>query len=138
MTASSDAKGTVLVIEDDPDYSEFLSAVLRDHGYEVEVAMDGDEALERALSLRPRAITLDLLLPGRTGIALYRQFRSAEGVRNIPIVVVTAVGTERERLSVDRFFAGRSTPSPERVLQKPIEPDEIVRAVDDAIQIRAA
>lgn len=133
MTTSDETKGTVLVIEDDPDYAEFLSEVLRDHGYQVEVAMDGDEALERAQTLLPKAITLDLLLPGRTGISLYRQFRTVKAVRQIPIVVVTGVGTEGKKLRVDRFFAGKSVPSPDGVLQKPVEPEAFAAAVDEAI-----
>jgi two-component system, OmpR family, phosphate regulon response regulator PhoB len=137
MTTSSERRGTVLVIEDDPDYSEFLSEVLRDSGFQAEVVTDGAEAFERAQTLKPSAITLDILLPGRTGIALYRQFQSNAALRDIPIIIVTGVGAEGKKLQVDRFFAGRSAPSPEHVLQKPVEPEELTRVVGDAIRRRA-
>ncbi len=133
MTQSEERKGPVLVVEDDLDFSEFLSATLADHGYATEVVMDGDKALERALELRPRGITLDLLLPGRTGISIYRNLRRSEETRDIPVVIITGVGTFGKRLEVERFFRGRNIPPPEGVLQKPIEPEALIEALKAAL-----
>jgi len=133
MQESEKTKGTVLVIEDDLDFSEFLTTVLNDHGYRTETVMDGDKALERAKALRPDGITLDVLLPGRTGIALYRKFRRDPDTRDIPIVIVSGVGTEGKKLNIERFFSQRSIKAPEGVLQKPVEPEVLLRTVDEAL-----
>lgn len=136
--APDEGKVTILVIEDDLDFSEYLAAVLQDHGYHTVVAMDGSEAMAKVKEVRPGGITLDILLPGRTGISIYRSLRKDEETRNIPVVILTGVGTEGKKLRVERFFQGRSVPPPEGVLQKPAEPEAIVRAVDEAIKRRAA
>ena len=126
MTEPKDSKKTILVVEDDLDFSAFVTTVLADHGYRTAVVVNGAEALERAKALRPEGITLDILLPGRTGIAIYRALRKDETTRGIPVVIVTGVGTEGKKLAVERFFRGRALPPPEAVLQKPVEPHEVV------------
>lgn len=136
--ASEQGKGTILVIEDDLDFSEYVVAVLRDHGYATAVAMNGSEALAKVKEVRPSGITLDILLPGRTGISIYRSLRKDTETKDIPVVVLTGVGTEGKKLRVERFFAGRSVPPPDGVLQKPAEPEAIVRAVDEAIRRKAS
>lgn len=133
MFETTDTKGTILVIEDDPDFSEYLCATLRDVGYQVEAVLDGDRAIERARELTPSAITLDILLPGRTGIALYRQLRKDDRTRKIPVIIITGVGREGKKLEVSRFFHGRSIPDPEGVLQKPVEPERLTSAVDGVV-----
>jgi CheY-like chemotaxis protein len=139
MTGSEEGKKkTILVIEDDLDFSEYITAVLNDHGYETEVAMDGAEAFERAKAVRPEGITLDILLPGRTGIAIYRSLRKDQETRSIPVVVLTGVGTEGKKLAVERFFRGRAVPPPDFVLQKPVEPEALIKAVDEALGSKAA
>lgn len=133
MPESDANKKLMLVIEDDLDFSEYLTTVLNDHGYRTETVLDGDKALEKAKSLRPDGITLDLLLPGRTGIALYRKFRQDDVTRDIPVVIVSGVGTEGKKLSIERFFSQRSIKKPDGVLQKPVEPDVLVKTVDEAL-----
>ena len=138
MSQQESNRGTVLVIEDDPDFSEYVTTTLNDHGYDTEVVMDGDEALTKARSVRPIGITLDILLPGRTGISVYRLLRKDEVTHNIPIVILSGVGTTGERLDISRFFQGRAVRPPEKVLQKPVEPETLVQAVDEAIAREAA
>lgn len=137
MFESELTKGMMLVIEDDLDFSEYLTTVLNDHGYQTETVMDGDEALERARALHPDGITLDLLLPGRTGIALYRKFRQDDVTRDIPVVIVSGVGTEGKKLNIERFFSQRSIRKPDGVLQKPVEPEVLIETVEKALSRRA-
>lgn len=138
MTHSETHRGLVLVVEDDLDFSEFLTTTLDDHGFSTEVVMDGDQVVERARTLRPRGITLDLLLPGRTGIAIYRSLRNHVETRDIPVVIITGVGTEGKKLAVDRFFRGRSIPPPEGVLQKPVDAVTVLAAVEAAITMASS
>jgi len=136
-TEMAEEKSTVLVIEDDPDFSEFLCETLRDHGFEAQAVLDGSEAMGRARELRPKAITLDILMPGQTGISLYRQLRKDAETQSIPVVIITGVGTEGKKLEMARFFRGRSIPDPEGVLRKPVEPQTLIDAVQSALGIEA-
>lgn len=83
----------ILVVDDDLDFSESLSSVLRESGYEVTSAGDGGEALRRLRSEPlPSLILLDLMMPGTNGWQFRReQLKSAE-LSRIPVVVLSADG----------------------------------------------
>jgi CheY-like chemotaxis protein len=83
------AKGTVLVIDDDPAIVDFLEVALEDEGYRVLVAVDG-EALQVAHDLRPNLILLDIMMPGMDGVEVSRRLRADPVTVGIPIVVMSA------------------------------------------------
>ncbi|HKC18855.1 MAG TPA: response regulator, partial [Candidatus Dormibacteraeota bacterium] len=81
----------VLVVEDDPAAAELLSRQLVAAGYRVEVARTGKEAMQRARTLQPAAITLDIILPEVDGWEVMTRLKSDERTSRIPIVVVSVV-----------------------------------------------
>jgi len=81
----------VLVVEDDPAAAELLTRQLVGAGYRTEVARTGTQALERALVLKPAAITLDIILPEADGWEVMTRLKSDERTSGIPIVVVSVV-----------------------------------------------
>ena len=87
----------ILVVEDERPFRDALERVLRNDGYEVELALDGQEAL-RALSVRsPDAIVLDVILPELDGIEVCRRLRAA-GDR-VPVLMVTALDAVEDRVA---------------------------------------
>jgi two-component system response regulator MprA len=87
----------ILVVEDERPFRDALERVLRNDGYEVELAVDGQAAL-RALSLRsPDAIVLDVILPELDGIEVCRRLRAA-GDR-VPVLMVTALDAVEDRVA---------------------------------------
>ena len=93
---SRTADATVLVVEDEPAVAEVLATALRARGHDVEVAVNGREALERASLFEPDVVLLDLALPDIDGIDVCRQLR--RWFHN-PIVVVTADGDEDRKIT---------------------------------------
>jgi len=87
----------ILVIEDDPETSAQIAACLKDGGFEVETAYDGDIGLAKALERRFEAITLDRMLPGRDGLAVVRALREADV--DAPVLMISALGDVDERVS---------------------------------------
>jgi len=87
---------SVLVIEDDHDIAELVSLNLRDEGYTVEVAADGEAGLAAARRLEPDLVVLDLMLPGLDGLSICRELRAGE--RHIPILMLTARTAEVDRV----------------------------------------
>jgi signal transduction histidine kinase/DNA-binding response OmpR family regulator len=81
----------VLVVEDDPAAAELLTRQLLEAGYRTELARTGTEALEKARSLKPAAITLDIILPEIDGWEVINRLKSDEATSGIPIVVVSVV-----------------------------------------------
>jgi two-component system KDP operon response regulator KdpE len=95
-----EAKPLVLVVEDEPQLRRYLRATLVAHGYRMEEAADGAEALRLATSLRPDLILLDLGLPDLDGLELTRRIREWSAV---PIIVVSARGQEEDKIgALDR------------------------------------
>src|ERR1035437_8251886 len=84
----------VLVVDDDEGIRELLSRVLADEGHRGEVAVDGEEANQKALALKPDLIVLDLMLPRYGGFELLRQLQGSE-LSGVPIIVVTGRYTDR-------------------------------------------
>src|SRR5690349_19112304 len=84
---SSTAPARVLVVDDDPRILSMMRRVLQLDGYEVELAADGDEALELMRTGGADAVILDLMLPGRDGFEVCRTIRQESAV---PILMLTA------------------------------------------------
>ena len=81
----------VLVVEDEPSFVEALTIGLRREGFEVAVAVDGAEALERFDEINPDLVLLDVMLPKISGVDVCRQLRKRT---QVPIIMVTAKGAE--------------------------------------------
>lgn len=92
----NDVARHIVVVEDDPALRALLARILRECGYDVTGAADGEE-LERAMTDRPiDMILLDIMLPGRSGLELCRAIRERS---QVPIVMVSARGQESDRVA---------------------------------------
>ena len=91
----------VLIIEDDPDISESLKYNLEREGLPTVHAATGEQGLIEALNERnpPILILLDLMLPGMSGTELCRRFRREPLTRRTPIIILTAKGSESDRVA---------------------------------------
>jgi DNA-binding response OmpR family regulator len=87
----------VLIIEDTTDLRDLFAAELATDGFLVIDAIDGEVGLEKAQRFRPDAIVLDLMLPGINGFNVARMLRSDDRTRDIAIVAVTALSSDRLR-----------------------------------------
>lgn len=115
----SKMKEKILLVEDEEKVRKIVSSYLEDAGYEVEIASDGDTALEKALAEPPDLLILDIMLPGIDG------WEIAEEVRNyfdLPILMLTARSDEDDR--VKGFEKGADD-----YLVKPFSPRELVARV---------
>lgn len=114
----------ILVVEDDPDIVKIVQAYLGREGYRVEVATDGVTGLERALSLSPRLVVLDWMLPHLDGLEFLKRLRLE---RPTPVIMLTAKGEEPDRLA--GFAAGVDD-----YVSKPFSPRELVARVQAVLR----
>ncbi|PTL83238.1 response regulator [Vitiosangium sp. GDMCC 1.1324] len=92
----SEGRHPVLVVEDHADSRELLAEFLEALGYEVEVAGNGLEALERLrCAPRPMAMLLDLMMPVMSGWELMQHVRGDPALRSLPVVVVSGAGASQ-------------------------------------------
>jgi two-component system phosphate regulon response regulator PhoB len=90
---------TVLVVEDEPDIRELLAAALRREGYLVRAAASGDAALAEVRHAAPDLVLLDLLLPGLDGAEVCRRLKNGPATRAIPVIMLTARGSEGDMVA---------------------------------------
>ena len=115
----------VLIIDDEKDMRVYLEALFRKEGYETESAENGDEGLWLAEANRPDLITLDILMPKKSGIKAYRGLRSGDTTKGIPIIVLTGL------TRLDDFFGDLGDlPQPDALVEKPIDRDSFVKEVE--------
>lgn len=79
----------ILIVEDEPRLVEVLSDQLKDAGFSVLIARDGEQGLAAALEHKPDLVLLDLLLPKVEGITMLKQLRSRENGKNTPVMILT-------------------------------------------------
>lgn len=96
-SAPADDVPLILIVDDEPDILDLLTYNLSNKGFAVERASDGEEALERAHTLDPDLIILDVMMPVMNGIETCRRIREDAHLRTIPVLMLTA-RTEEESM----------------------------------------
>ena len=120
---------TILVVDDDPDARDFFITVLEDHGYATVSARDGNEALARLAEELPDLVTLDVTMPEKSGVGVYRKLREEEAYMDVPVIIITGVSDDFKQFISSR----RKVPPPNGYLSKPIEPQELIGLVEELI-----
>ncbi|OGW82619.1 MAG: hypothetical protein A3C47_02695 [Omnitrophica bacterium RIFCSPHIGHO2_02_FULL_51_18] len=89
---------SILVIDDEKDIQKLLQYNLEKEGYKVWSALSGEEGLEAARLKKPDLVILDLMLPGMDGLEVCRLLRSAHETQTIPVIMLTAKGSEVDQV----------------------------------------
>jgi len=95
---STDAKPTILVVDDEPDIVELITYNLQGEGYCVLTASDGAEALEITKAQLPDLVVLDVMMPELSGIEVAKRLRAQSETSTIPIIMLTAKSAEADEL----------------------------------------
>ena len=120
------APKTILVVDDEPDVRKFLKVALVEAGFNVITAGDGFEALEMIKRKVPDLISMDLVMPKKSGVAFYRDLIRNKKWSRIPIIIVTG----HARDEVGRADLSELTVTgPGVYLEKPVDPREYVASV---------
>ncbi len=124
-----DNDGTILVVDDNPTNLHVLLETLESAGFEVLVATDGRQALQRAARGNPDLILLDVVMPGLDGYQTCRRLKDDPELRDIPVIFMTALHDTREKLTA--FAAGGVD-----YITKPFEHDEVLVRVRTHLSLR--
>jgi diguanylate cyclase (GGDEF)-like protein len=118
---------SILVVDDDPDIARFVEVNLRSAGYDVSVAGDGEEALERAAELRPDLVLLDVMMPRLDGFEVAQRLRKNPQTANTSIIMLTA-----KALSSDKVTGLQS--GADDYIIKPFDPIELLARVKGTLR----
>jgi DNA-binding response OmpR family regulator len=117
----------ILVAEDERDIRELIGFTLRYAGFEVELATNGAEAVEKAAAAQPDLIMLDVRMPKMTGYEACRQLKDDPTTAEIPVVFLSAKGQEVE---IEQGLASGAL----EYIVKPFAPDELASQVKDILR----
>ncbi|MFC1731623.1 response regulator [candidate division KSB1 bacterium] len=121
---------TVLIVDDEPDVVEYFKSLLTNAGFNVMTAQNGFEALEKMKEQKPDFISLDLVMPKKSGIKFYYELRKNREWSKIPVVIVTAhARDEFGKSDFSDMMEGKVISGPETYLEKPVRPQMYVNTV---------
>lgn len=119
-------KPVILVVDDESHILHVVSLKLRNAGYEVVTAEDGEDGFAAALELQPDLVITDFQMPFMNGLELCQKLKAHEQTANIPALMLTARGFSLSQEDVDRTnIAG--------VLSKPFSPREVLMRVHELV-----
>jgi len=112
----------IMVVEDSPTYLRQISALLQDQGYYIITAIDGEEAMEKAVQDDPNLIVLDVILPKKNGFQVCRQLKTSPATQNIKILMLTSKTQDS-----DRFWGLKQ--GADEYITKPFDNNDLVATV---------
>lgn len=127
---SNEITRRIMVVDDDPDTRMVLDEILRPEGYDVECLEGGEACLRRAAAAPPDVLILDILMPGINGGQVAKALKANPRTATIPIIFLTGL-TDKKIRKAALFELGV-----EFFLVKPIDPDEIIDKVHEAIRYK--
>ena len=116
----------ILVVDDEADIRGYLEVALIEAGFRVRTACDGDEALEEVKKEIPDLISLDLVMPRKSGVKFYRELITNKEWTKIPVIIVT--GHARDDLGKADLKELTMT-GPGIYIEKPVKPEKYVAAI---------
>jgi twitching motility two-component system response regulator PilH len=118
-------------VDDEDHVREFVSTVLEENGYTPILATNGEEAIDIIRRQKPDLIIMDILMPKQSGIRMYRELKTSELLKDIPVIMYSGVSkrTALRAQAAQAEFRGESIPEPDAYLEKPVPPDRLAAVV---------
>ena len=129
----------VLVVDDDPEVIDYVSAILDDHQMKAMSAGNGKEAMKRVQETKPDVILLDLMMPKQSGLGFFNELKKNEKYKDIPVIVVSGAskvtGVDMKSYIYDKEISERKQKvlgidaKPEAYVEKPVDPEKLIAAI---------
>ena len=122
----------VLIVDDEMDMRIFISTLLETSDYRPIIATNGEEGIQLARKHKPAAIILDVLMPKSGGVQMYREVKTDEKLKNIPVIMISAIAkkTFLHSMQMLNSHRGQTVPEPEAYIEKPPETEELLETLE--------
>lgn len=120
-------KARILLVDDEPGIRTAVQAYLKDEGFDVTTAIDGEDGLQKATQIMPDVVITDVMMPRCDGYELLKKLRSDERLGGTPVIFLTAKGMTLDR--TQGYEAGVDD-----YISKPFNPDELVARVKNVVR----
>jgi two-component system alkaline phosphatase synthesis response regulator PhoP len=128
-------KAKILLVDDDVDFVEATKTILESKPYEVIVAYEGGEGLQKARKENPDLILLDIIMPVKDGFTVAEQLKKDPQLSKIPVVMLTSFSTRGAGTGIPRSRG--ATLEAEDYIEKPVTPEELLRRVETYLKPKA-
>jgi len=119
---------TILVVDDSPDNILLVQSILEEEGYEIDVAEEGESAIEQVNAAPPQLILLDVMMPGMDGFEVTERIRQQEELPFIPILLITAYDQPSVAKGLDS--------GADDFIRKPVELEELLARVRSLLRLK--
>ena len=127
LLAQNQEKARILLVDDEPGIRTAVQAYLKDEGFDVTTAIDGEDGLHKATQMMPDVVITDVMMPRCDGYELLKKLRSDERLGGTPVIFLTAKGMTLDR--TQGYEAGVDD-----YISKPFNPDELVARVKNVVR----
>lgn len=125
---ATESKGTILIVDDAMDMRVYITALFKTSGYNTVACRDGAAGVEKAREIRPDLIILDVMMPGTGGALMYKSLKSDDKLKQIPVIMLSAVGRQsfRHYLKMLNVKLENPLPDPDGYLEKPPDAGQLM------------
>ena len=128
-------KKRILIVDDEIDMRIFISTLLETTGYKPLVGRNGSEGILKAKKFTPDLIILDVMMPGEGGVEMYRQLKTDNKLKKIPVIMLSAVAKKTffHYLNMLNAQSVHPVPEPEAYMEKPPEASVLLKITQQLI-----
>jgi len=123
----------ILLVDDDRVFVKATKAILESKNYQVSVAFDGDEGLEKARAESPNLIILDIIMPTKDGFAVCEQLKNDPQLMEIPVLIMTSFAKDKDKTNIP--VSAGLTLEAEGYVDKPLNPEELLSRVESMLKL---
>jgi len=122
----------ILIIDDEPDIRDYLMAALEDNSYLTYGVFDTESIPEAVLEHQPDLIILDIMMPQRSGISIYKELRRTPQIEKIPIALLSGAMSESDLIQADfmQILCRESISPPDLMIEKPVHLPSLLTSIE--------
>ena len=125
----------ILIVDDDLDVRIYVRTLFETSGYTPIVTRNGKEGLEKAKELSPDLIILDVMMPEAGGVSMYRELKTDQELKNIPVIMLTGIGEKSfsHYLKMLNIKVKDPIPQPDAHMEKPLDHEKLLELAKNII-----
>ena len=129
---------TIMIIDDEEDIRTYLMAVLEDGGFQTCTANEEENVVEALQRERPDLVLLDIMMPRRSGISIFRDLRTTEGVAHVPVALISGIekATGFFNGAIKDLLDGIEVKPPDGFIEKPIQIPQLLEVVETILKTK--
>ena len=128
----------ILIVDDEADILKYIGTLLEDHDYSAITTMDPFDAVDLAVKESPGLICLDIMMPKKSGLSLYKEIRTEDKLKDIPVIIISAFTSNSygsEGINIRKFITDPDIKEPDAYFEKPLNVEKFIEFVNSVFKV---